>query len=170
MRSRFLVTTSLLMAMLVFSAAPGVAGPPDEAYVQFGTDQGSPFPPDSGHDRSFHAADKMVPRTVVISAGGTVTYDVSPFHQVAIYEPGTKPGDIELSDATLDDLVVPFPPFLIPGFIINDPDGRVGLSPPLALAPFEWSFTFDEPGRYLVICTTLPHFAEADMFGWVMVQ
>jgi len=58
--------------------------------------------------------------------------------------------------------------------IINDPDGRVALSPPLDFSDHQqWTTpggTFDEPGRYLVICTTLPHFAEADMYGWVIVQ
>ena len=32
------------------------------------------------------------------------------------------------------------------------------------------SFTFTEPGRYLVICTFLPHFADAQMYGWVIVK
>ncbi|MDH3244227.1 MAG: hypothetical protein OEM26_06400 [Saprospiraceae bacterium] len=145
-----------------------------EAYVLFGDeDAGSPFPPPDGHDQSIHAKDKMVPRTVVISQGGKVHYQVAAFHQVAIYEPGTKPGDINLSPATLDDLVVPFPPGVLPDFIINDPNGRVALSLPLSLGETEWTTpvgTFDEPGRYLVICTTLPHFAAADMFGWVIVK
>lgn len=139
-----------------------------EAYVLFGDeDAGSPFPPPDGHDQSIHAKDKMVPRTVVISRGGKVHYQVAAFHQVAIYEPGTKPSDIDLT--LLDDL--PAPP--IPDFIINDPNGRVALSPPLAFGETEWTTpddTFDEPGRYLVICTTLPHFAAADMYGWVIVK
>ena len=30
--------------------------------------------------------------------------------------------------------------------------------------------TFDEPGRYLVLCNFTPHFAEFDMYGWVNVK
>lgn len=144
-------------------------GVPNEAHVQFGDENaGSPFPPGSGHDNSFHASDKMVPRTVVIAQGGTVHYDVVPFHQVAIYAPGTKPGDIDLT--LTEDLTFPI---FIPDFIINDPNDRVALSPPLTVVETVWSTptgTFDTPGRYLVICTTFPHFAEADMYGWVIVK
>ena len=142
------------------------------AHVLFGDENaGSPFPPGSGHDQSIHAADKMVPRTVVIAAGGEVIYDVHPFHQVAIYAPGTRSDDIELTDETLEDLV--FGDFVIPNFIINDPNNRVALSPPLMPVPSSWTTptdTFEEPGRYFVICTTAPHFVAADMFGWVIVK
>ena len=173
MRRKFILTTFFLLMLALVMVVPVIASPPDTAYVHFGTaNSGSPFSPE--HDQSFHATDKMVPRTVVISAGGSVTFNISPFHQVAIYEPGTNPGDIELSDATLDDIILPFPPFLVPNIIINDPDGREALSPPLSFDSHqEWTTpagTFDEPGRYLVICTTAPHFAEADMYGWVIVQ
>ena len=174
MRRNFLLTVVLLLLLILAVAVPAVASPPDTAYVQFGdANAGSPFPPDAEHDRSFHASDKMVPRTAAISAGGSVTFGILPFHQVAIYGPGKKPKDIVISPGTLDDLVVPFPPFLIPDVIINDPAGRVALALPLGFVPTEWTTpagTFDQPGRYLVICTTLPHFAEADMYGWVNVH
>jgi len=151
--------------------SPGV---PTSATVRFGDENaGSPFPPQEEHDQSIHATDKMVPRTVVIAQGGEVTYEVHPFHQVAIYAPGTHPDDIDLSPAALEDLVLPFPPFLLEDFIINDPTNRVALSPPLALTETSWTTpagTFDAPGRYLVICTTFPHFVAADMFGWVIVK
>ena len=29
---------------------------------------------------------------------------------------------------------------------------------------------FESPGRYLVICTLLPHFVGAKMYGWVIVK
>lgn len=139
------------------------------ASVQFGDeDAGSPFPPGSGHDQSFHGSDKMVPRTVVIAAGGEVHFDLVPFHQAAIYSPGTQPEDIDVS--LLEDLTFPI---FIPDFIINDPGNRVALSPDLSPVEFTWTTpegTFDTPGRYLVICTTLPHFVQADMYGWVIVK
>jgi plastocyanin len=145
-------------------------GPPASATVIFGDENaGSPFPPGSDHDESYHAKDKMVPRTVVISSGGEVHYEVAPVHQVAIYSPGTKVNDIDLT--LLDDLSLG--PFFIPDFIINDPNDRVALSPPLTLVETVWTTpegTFDTPGKYFVICTTLPHFAAADMYGWVIVK
>jgi hypothetical protein len=30
--------------------------------------------------------------------------------------------------------------------------------------------TFDQPGTYLVICTTQVHFLFAKMYGWVIVK
>ena len=30
--------------------------------------------------------------------------------------------------------------------------------------------TFSAPGKYLVICTFLPHFVEFEMYGWVVVR
>lgn len=148
---------------------------PQHAEVIFGTEQaGSPFPPAEEHDHSGHARDKMVPRTVVIGQGGEVTYHVAPFHQVAVYADGKKASDIEediaSGDATLEDLT---DPFFIPDFIIDDPVDRIALSPPLVPGEFMWTTpegTFDEPGRYLVICTTTPHFLSADMYGWVIVK
>jgi plastocyanin len=58
-------------------------------------------------------------------------------------------------------------------FRINDPNGRVALAPAQALTAHSWTTppgTFDQPGRYLVICTTLPHFAVNNMYGWVIVK
>lgn len=121
----------------------------------------------ANHDRSYHAKDKLVPRTVTIAAGGTIHYEIMPFHQIGIYEPGTQPEDINL--ALTEDLTVPI---FNPDFIINDPDDRLALSP-FMLAETTWtspSGTFDKPGRYLVICTITPHFVNADMYGWVIVK
>lgn len=161
-------TLALLGLPVVATATPAAT-----ATVQFGRETGSPFPPGSGHDQSGHARDSLVPRTVVIAQGGRVTFKIGPFHQVAIYRPGTTAADISLSDATLDDLPVPFPPFVLPNFIINDPNGRIAQSPPLQLVPSTWTTpagTFAQPGRYFVICKVLPHFAEFEMYGWVIVQ
>ena len=168
-----LIMTILLVLVLLAVPLVVIATPPTDAHVHFGDENaGSPFDPD--HDQSFHAVDKMVPRTVVISQGGSVTFSITPPHQVAIYEPGTTPNDINLHPDFLDDLAVPFPPFNIPDIIINYTEGRVALSdPPNFFGHTEWTTpegTFDEPGRYLVICTILPHFAAANMYGWVIVK
>ena len=95
-----------------------------------------------------------------------MTFDVVGRHKVAVYAPGTAPEDI---DVTLLEPPVP------PG-TINDPAGRLARSPTLTgtdAAPAPWQApagTFARPGRYLVICEILPHFAEYGMYGWVIVE
>lgn len=142
------------------------SGPPSTATVQFGRNElGSPFPPPEEHDASTHAKDALQPRTVVISAGGTVTFSVASFHKIAIYEPGTTPDEIDTTLLEPSGAPFPFPP------IINDPTGRItrgALALPGPDVAFSW--TFDEPGRYLVICEVLPHFAAMGMYGWVIVK
>ena len=159
-------TLLLVVAALVLPALPAFAGPPMSAEVQFGREHvGTEFFPPGEHDASFHAKDQLQPRTVVISAGGTVTFNVGPFHKIAIYGPGIGPDDIDV-----DLLEPPGTPFDFPP-IINDPEGRIArgdLVMPGPPVPFGW--TFDEPGRYFVICEVLPHFVSADMYGWVIVK
>lgn len=144
-------------------------GPPLAATVEFGRpDTGSPFPPPSGHDQSSHAKDNLNPRTTVIARGGTVTFDLSgpgrAVHQVAVFPDGTDPDDVDLT--TLAPPVMGCPP--VP--LIADPDGEVLAPQPCAGGTTSPSHTFTEPGRYLVICTFLPHFAEFQMYGWVIVK
>ncbi len=65
--------------------------------MQFGrTDVGSPFLP-ATHDNSFHAIVKVFPRTVVIAAGGSVTFELANNHSVGIYDAGTEIDDIDVS-------------------------------------------------------------------------
>lgn len=151
--------------------------PPLEAVMDFGSkDVGSPFGPASGHDESRHAKDKIRPGTVVIAAGGQVTFAVGFPHQVAIYEDGTTPDDINVT-GDLVTVPLPSPPFppgaMVP--LINDDDGRVYLGiPPFVGAHDEIvgddEPVFESPGRYLVICTVLPHFVAANMYAWVIVK
>jgi plastocyanin len=138
---------------------------PLTATVQFGLpDVGSPFPPPLGHDQSVHAKDNLVPRTVVIKAGGTVTFNTFGVHQVAIYDDGTEPEDIDTS------IVRPTPCVGGAPLLINDGDRRLAVfDQPCAGGPAAPSYTFTEPGRYLVICAFLPHF-EVQMWGWVIVK
>jgi plastocyanin len=145
------------------------AGPALEATVQFGLapgDVGTDFFPGS-HDRSFHAYDNVRPQTVVIAAGGSVTFEISPaIHQVGIYGPGIRPEDIDVTEVE----PVPVLPFLTR---ITDDDGLVVRGPDQQFAGFEWTTppgTFDEPGIYIVICTTVVHFVGSNMYGWVIVQ
>lgn len=152
-------------------ARGGIAGLPAEATVRFGN-------PDAGTLRfgpehpSAHAFDNIIPGTVVIRAGGTVTFEVVAPHIVAIYEPGTTPEDIRLiPGVTLVNHVGPPGPPFIPNFYINEPNGRLFIDPAPAFGPpHSVQYTFDEPGRYLVICAIRPHFEIMKMYAWVEVK
>lgn len=140
---------------------------PATAVVHFGDHEaGSPFPP-AVHDESFHAKDKIVPRTVVIDRSGEVRFEIGPEHQVAIFEPGKYPGDIDATE-TVEHPHLPGP---LERIVFDE--GRVALSPGPSGGHTTWatpSGTFDERGRYLMICTTNLHFLEADMYGWIEVK
>lgn len=142
----------------------GSGSSPLAATIQFGQPEvGSPFPPSSEHDESAHAKDNLAPRTVVIDKGGTVTFNVpAGAHQIAIYAPGTNPEDINTAALTS----------LCPGptpRLINDPTNRVALITHACGSDWQAQYTFDTPGRYLVICAFLPHF-NVGMYGWVEVR
>jgi plastocyanin len=145
-----------------------LGGPPDTAVVQFGQpDTGSPFPPSQQHDQSSHAKDNIVPRTVVIAAGGTVEFHINtPAHGLAIYQSGTEPEDIDVT------IIKPSagPPCPPPPLIDDDQDRLVVFAQPCAGGSSVVSYTFQDPGRYLIICVFLPHFVDFDMFGWVIIQ
>jgi plastocyanin len=161
-------------SMSMSPAAPGASltsqagGGALSATIEFGRDQlGSPFPPPSGHDQSGHSRDSLFPREVVIDKGGTVTFimGASGVHEAAIYAPGTDPSDINTS--LLSPPAVGCPP--VP--TINDPNHRIAIVSDQVCeggshAP---TYTFDTPGKYLVICTFLPHF-NFGMYGWVTVR
>lgn len=159
---------TVFVALLALPIAPA-AQPPMSATVEFGLpDTGSPFPP--GHDQSGHAKDRPVPRTVVISQGGTVEFRINArTHGLAIYGPGIEPEDIDVNNMIPSVAPCPRPP------LIDDPNGRIAVfDQPCALLPPQQTdvvrFTFDEPGRYLFICIFFPHFMDFDMFGWVIVE
>jgi hypothetical protein len=153
------------------AAAVVGAGIRSNVTVEFGRDRlGSPFPPPEEHDASGHARDKLFPREVVLERGGSVTFAMGTFHQVAIFAPGTRPGDIDAS-ATVD-LTAPSGAVIIPDFLI-DVSGSALAVGPFSFAPMSWTSpagTFDEPGLYLVVCTVVPHFVGANMYGWVRVK
>ncbi len=143
------------------------ANTPLEATMQFGfPGAGSPFPPPDEHDQSSHAKDRIVPRTVVIDRGGTVTFLSNTIHQVAVYDDGTNPEDIDAGLLTAPGAGCPPVP------LIDDPNNRLAVldSQPCAGGSLAPTYTFDEPGRYLIICTVLPHFAQFDMYAWVVVR
>ena len=162
---RLAIAVVLVVGALALLAPAVLAGPDTSAtVVRFGNDDvGSPFPPITGHDQSGNGKFNLIPRTVTIAEGGSVTYDIFVrfgIHQPAVYEAGTTPDDI--------DILGPFP-------FVNDPEGRLALGDAVSAATgtATWTTpagTFDEPGRYLVLCNFAPHFAEFGMYGWVNVN
>ncbi|HEV8636464.1 MAG TPA: hypothetical protein VG370_19750 [Chloroflexota bacterium] len=155
-KSARLLAAAFVAAALASPSAVG-ATPDGTATVRFGNPEaGSPFPPPSGHDQSSNAKDNLIPRTVVISSGGSVTFEIDGFHQPAVYQAGTSPEDIAVPST---------------GLFVNDANGRLALAP-LNRPPATSSFpmTFAEPGTYLVICNVRPHFALFNMYGWVVVK
>jgi len=145
--------TGILLVAVLGALVPALAlALPQQATMQFGRPNlgsGCLFP--CVDDQSFHAVDRVSPGAVAISAGGTVNFNVQGFHQVAIYSSGVAPKDIDVNG--------PFP-------FVNDPTSLLFLGAPGANA----SYTFANPGKYLVICNVAPHFEEAQQWGWVQVQ
>jgi len=145
-------------------------GGTSSATIIFGNDSvGSHFAPPSGHDSSGNARDNLIPQTVVIDKGGTVTFKMGAggVHAVAIYRPGKQPEDINTGIVALPPPPQPCPP--IP--LINDPAGRLAVlgNQRCNGGPSEESFQFNQPGKYLVICRFIPHF-NVGMYGWVIVK
>ena len=143
----------------------------DVPVIRFGMNgHGSPFDPAVGHDHSTQAKDLLIPRTVVIDAGGQVSFEIDPFHRVNIYRVGTSADDIDVSK------LINFSagPVFIPNFVIDDATNRIAQSPPFSFNLQQtWTTpagTFATPGRYFVMCNFLPHFVGNDMYGWVIVR
>jgi plastocyanin len=133
-------------------ASPLQGAPGAGVLMEFGNPEaGSNFPP-GAHDASYHGRDRVIPGTVVVDAGQPVTFRVYPGHRVAIYKPGVRPEDILGNN---------------PGPFVLDQTNRLALQ--AAPVPVI-SWTFAQPGRYLVICAVKSHFFVANMYGWVIVR
>jgi plastocyanin len=114
----------------------------------------------------------ITPRRAVVRAGDAVTFDVSTggggIYTVAIYDNGIEPEDINSNLRRVTGC--PGVP-LLPGLaFINDPAGRLAIfTPPCAGGPTAPSYTFTQPGEYLVISAYVPHFQQ-EMWAWVVVK
>jgi len=147
-----------------------IGGPLASATVSFGQWSTSPsfdrHPTNSPIDRNVHV---LIPYEVTIQAGGSVNFIISGAHQIGIYDNGTQFSDI---NGSLLETVGPLGPGLI-----NDPTRRIyrGLNPfslnydnALGVRDRVEVVQFQNPGRYLVICLLVPHFADR-MHGFVTV-
>jgi hypothetical protein len=118
---------------------------------------------DAGHDASGNALDNLVPRNVVIPAGGSVTFlREGGNHQVGVYAPGT---DVDALRAAVG---------AGGGFFnIDTPEFDQVAAGPAGTAWRSWTWETQPgtaTGRYLVVCTFRPHLRDLAMFGWVEVK
>jgi plastocyanin len=162
--------TSIDPAASSASAASGgtngtAAATPSSATVQFGlVDVGTGI---FGHDRSGPANDTMVPGTVVIDAGGTVTFNIVNPHQIAIYGDGKRPEDVDTT--ALGPMPAGCPNPGGAALIVDDDNLEAAYNQPCNQPRTPIVHQFDDPGRYLVICSFNPHF-QLGMYGWVIVR
>ena len=172
------------MELVATGAGASGATAPLLGAIEFGLPDACP--PETTCD----ASDRLLPDTVVISPGDTLTFDINDgSHAIAVYGPGTAPGDIDVSPESLEDILrfnadgtpdlenaddLNSPQRVETDGLIVDPNGRVAQSPdgPFgANVPGTWTTpadTFAEPGQYLLICTFAPHFG-VGMYGTVIV-
>ncbi|HEV8483605.1 MAG TPA: hypothetical protein VGV87_08660 [Blastocatellia bacterium] len=138
--------------------------PLSNATVSFGSWMTTPpldrFPNLSPRTANHH---ELLPQLAKIKAGGAVNFIIAGFHQVAVYDDGTQPGDIDTS-MTIPPTNLPMP------LLINDPTRRIyrGLDPSTQSQDRVEVVHFANPGTYLVICAVLPHFQQG-MYGFVKV-
>ena len=161
------LNVAVLLTLGLASSGVFAGEPLDNATVSFGQWMSSPpldrFPNFRGSPTT--NVHEIAPNVVTIKAGGSVNFIVSGLHNIAIYDDGTQPGDINIALTT--PTTNPMPP-IVP--IIDDPEGRIyrGLDPTLQASDRVEVVNFAEPGVYLVICGVLPHFVEG-MYGYVRV-
>jgi plastocyanin len=110
----------------------------------------------------------ILPNKIRVKEDGVVHFLVAGFHQVVVYNPGTKPEDIDVPAA---------------GTFINDPNNQfyLGIEPaggplmtpgttePSNASNRQESVSFEEAGTYLVICNVRGHFLDG-MFAFIKVK
>ncbi len=118
------------------------------------------FPNNSPRFQNHH---EVIPYQSRIKAGSSLTFAVAGLHQVIVYGDGTQPEDIDTA-STVPGTAIPVP-------LIADADNRRfrGLDPTLQPQDRVEVVRFLEPGRYLLVCGVLSHFAQDGMYGFVTV-
>ena len=191
MRMRFkLIAMLLIISMVLGLAMSGfvyASGDYDDdndtVTIEFGEPEGGSVPGLPGFLDPLHL--NIRPNPDPIEEDTTVTFDLatfnpntgSGFHQVIIYEAGTRDTDIVFPDFDFNDpteagLFINTGEFPLPGFpipldpdVVDLPDGVIAAWQLGA----DLTFTFEEPGTYLIIYNITPHFAFGNMFRFVTV-
>jgi plastocyanin len=132
----------------------------------------------------------VIPDTIRVNAGDVVNFAVAGFHILRVYGNGVKLADVKaqipdecevnpLPPATFPPQCgAPPVPVVSPGALNVYYQGINPLVSPQPGPPFAQPsaatnriepVSFNEPGRYLVICAVLPHFND-QMYAWVEVR
>ena len=184
MTTRMQMSVGILLTVAAVAQTPQVIAADDNqnklsVTVAFG----------AGLNTSGAANDHIMPHTIKVKTGGVVTFAVSGFHQIFVYNPGTTPQDVMAN----------LPPWGPPGIPVTpqnlfidykanlyyqglNPAGgtaaqAAGANPESPLVNLfnrtntgnrTESVAFTEPGTYLVICNVTPHFL-GGMYAWVQV-
>ena len=154
------------------SSATAIDGPLANAAVSFG--QWDPNDPDLVSPLDRIVADpgmgvgnnhELIPQIATIKQGGSVNFNISGGHVVAIYDNGTRPEDIDVVNTEPASTCA-----TSAGGVLSDSNDRIYRGP---------CFTgrrdgvevvkFSKPGTYLVICARRNHFVNDGMFGFVKV-
>ena len=126
----------------------------------------------------------LLPSDVEVSAGDTIRFVNTGFHQVGVYrvDPEATRQDVTSDPDKYVDTSIDGP---YSQRDIGDTNNRVALGPSFRVVDLEvlnlndalrWDLTINEPGRYLIICTLRPHFLDPDpganggMFGFVTLR
>jgi len=133
--------------------------------VAFGRGLNTVRPPTDPLAAENHA---ILPKKIKVKEGGVVHFLVAGFHQVFVYNPGTKHDDINVPDAgtfigDLDNL------FYLGINPAGGPLATQGTTNPSNAMNRVESVSFEKPGTYLVICNIRGHFNDG-MFAVVKVK
>lgn len=112
----------------------------------------------------------ILPPVIRIAQGGVVNFAVAGFHQIMVYQPGVRHGDIALPPASA--LFINFMPNLFYQGIApagGPPPGNPPTIEPSNASNRIESVSFPQKGRYLVICNVRPHFVDG-MYAYVQVD
>ena len=110
----------------------------------------------------------ILPDKINVKKGGVVHFQVAGFHQVVVFEPGTKLRDIFPDNGRVIDVAGGIPANV---FYLGTPPSPLGVASPLSNARNRVeSVAFLDPGTYLVICNVTGHFVNDDMFAFVKVK
>jgi plastocyanin len=158
MQRSILSCVPLALALVLASVSTGATEPGNKqsVTVSFGRGLNTNQP---GNPANHH----VVPQRIKVKAGGVVNFVVAGFHQIFVYLPGRGPGDIVVPPA--------------PALFINDLAGIYYQGPAPNVPPANpaisnaqnrvESVSFDQPGRYLVLCNVRPHFLDG---MWAIVE
>jgi plastocyanin len=176
MKRRQFVTSVLTAGAAVPVLAAGqhdhgddVSGPLANATVSFGQWKTDPaldrFATPNPITGNVH---KLIPSDTKIKAGGTINFIISGFHLVTVYGPGTEFDDL-FRDGNFPTAPLPGAPPGFPPVVDISTDRIYRGSNPLTLPQDRIeNVNFPSPGRFLVVCTFVPHFVDR-MFGHVTV-